>query len=87
MRGLGQEVADSVNLEHLAKIFEQTSNTEEVTKALINVAVSGAILDQEFDLPPDINTFIFDHDSSNHIPSKALLRNLDEDFYQSLFNI
>ena len=87
LRGLGQEVADSVNLEHLAKIFEQTSNTEEVTKALINVAVSGAILDQEFDLPPDINTFIFDHDSSNHIPSKAILRNLDEDYLALPYDI
>ena len=30
--------------------------TKVLPKALINVAVSGAILDQEFDLPPEINT-------------------------------
>jgi hypothetical protein len=80
LRGLGQEVADSVNLEHLAKIFEQTSNTEEVTEALINVAVTGAILDQEFEILPEMNTFNFDPDSFHRIPSEVILRNLDEDY-------
>ena len=91
LRGLGQEVVDSVSIEALAKAMKQSmpGDTEEVTKALIDVAINGDLLDQDFANPPEMSTFNFEYEDgrNKHIPSKSILFNSDEDYLALPYDI